>query len=163
MAEITAVKSWADHNRAWMELLVEKIRVCSCSALLSPCYNMWLWRQINYRKPCFKILQIFHFTCSKLQLWLSCRTYFFKYACVMISGELCKSLEHHKKVRRSAFYFFLLLLLFLLKTYDVQEFCKLWCIVLKKSDLILLPLFLISNSKSIFIVDRNRNAKDYTN
>ena len=115
MAEITAVKSWADHNRAWMELLVEKIRVCSCSALLSPCYNMWLWRQINYRKPCFKILQIFHFTCSKLQLWLSCRTYFFKYACVMISGELCKSLEHHKKVRRSAFYFFLTIVAFLAK------------------------------------------------
>ena len=76
MAEITAVKSWADHNRAWMELLVEKIRVWSCSALLSPCYNMWLWRQINYRKPCFKILQIFHFTCSKLQFGLSCKTFF---------------------------------------------------------------------------------------
>ena len=131
IAEITAVKSWADHNRAWMELLVEKIRVCSCSALLSPCYNMWLWRQINYRKPCFKILQIFHFTCSKLQFWLSCKNYFFR---ILMRHDFWWTLQKlrpslNKKwegVPSIFLLFFKLLLLFLLKTYDVQEFCKLW-------------------------------------
>ena len=127
MAEITAVKSWADHNRAWMELLVEKIRVCSCSALLSPCYNMWLWRQINYRKPCFKILQIFHFTCSKLQFWLSCKTFFFFQ--IWMRHDFWWTLQKPRtslKSEKECLLFYKLLLLFLLKTYDVQEFCKLW-------------------------------------